>query len=85
MKRKVRLKAECKAAVLEKVIDDGDYRLATPLDARMAFSASSPGFKLSGTTGDKAFKRTGPRIWICIGEDSKWRLSEAGVVSRKLV
>ena len=34
------LKAEYQKTALEKIIDDGSYRLATSLDGRMAVSAS---------------------------------------------
>ena len=41
------LKAEYKKKALERVIDDGAYRLATSLDGRMAVSASASGCSLS--------------------------------------
>lgn len=41
------LKAEYQKTALEKVIDDGSYRLATSLDERMAVSASASGCSLS--------------------------------------
>ena len=51
------MKAIYKATVLEKVIDDGDYRLATSLDERMAVSASASGCSLSSGAGALSFER----------------------------
>lgn len=45
------LKAEYKAAALEKAVDDGPYRLATALDGSMAVSASASGCSLSPGAG----------------------------------
>ena len=44
---KYELKAEYKAAALERVIDDGPYRLASSLDGSMAVAASASGCSLS--------------------------------------
>ena len=49
------LKAEYKYTALEKVIDDGDYRLAATLDARMAVSASASGCSLSASGSALSF------------------------------
>lgn len=43
------LKAEYKATVLERTIDDGDYRLTSALDCRMAVSAGASGCSLSAS------------------------------------
>lgn len=43
------LKAKYKATVLERTLDDGTYRLAAALDARMAVSASASGCSLSAS------------------------------------
>ena len=51
------LKAEYKAAALEKAVDDGPYRLATALDGSMAVSASASGCSLSPGAGALAFER----------------------------
>lgn len=51
------LKAEYKKAALERVIDDGAYRLATPLDRGMAVSASASGCSLSSGAGALSFER----------------------------
>ena len=53
------LKAEYKIAALEKVIDDGSYRLATALDARMAVAASASGCSLSSGAGALSLERDG--------------------------
>lgn len=53
------LKAEYKNAALEKVIDDGSYRLATALDARMAVAASASGCSLSSGAGALSLERDG--------------------------
>ena len=53
------LKAEYKKAALEKIIDDGAYRLATALDARMAVSASASGCSLSSDAGALSLERDG--------------------------
>ena len=53
------LKAEYKNAALEKVIDDGPYRLATALDARMAVAASASGCSLSSGAGALSLERDG--------------------------
>ena len=51
------LKAEYQKKALEKVIDDGAYRLATSLDERMAVSASASGCSLSKGAEALAFER----------------------------
>ena len=51
------LKAEYKKKALERVIDDGAYRLATSLDERMAVSASASGCSLSRGAAALAFER----------------------------
>lgn len=51
------LKAEYKKKALERVIDDGAYRLATSLDGRMAVSASASGCSLSRGAAALAFER----------------------------
>lgn len=51
------LKAEYQKTALEKVIDDGTYRLATSLDGRMAVSASASGCSLSRGAAALAFER----------------------------
>ena len=51
------LKAEYKIAALEKVIDDGAYRLATALEPGMAVSASASGCSLSSGAGALTFER----------------------------
>ena len=51
------LKAEYKKKALERVIDDGTYRLATSLDERMAVSASASGCSLSKGAAALAFER----------------------------
>ena len=43
------LKAKYKATVLERVLDDGDYRLTSALDCRMAVSAGASGCSLSAS------------------------------------
>ena len=48
---KYELKAEYKAAALERVIDDGPYRLASSLDGSMAVAASASGCSLSPGAG----------------------------------
>lgn len=53
------LKAKYKIAALEKVIDDGAYRLATALEPGMAVSASASGCSLSSGAGALAFERDG--------------------------
>ena len=51
------LKAEYKKKALERVIDDGAYRLAASLDGRMAVSASASGCSLSRGAAALAFER----------------------------
>lgn len=51
------LKAEYKIAALEKVIDDGAYRLATAIEPGMAVSASASGCSLSSGAGALTFER----------------------------
>lgn len=53
------LKAAYKNAALEKVIEDGSYRLATALDARMAVAASASGCSLSSGAGALSLERDG--------------------------
>ena len=43
------LKAKYKATVLERTLDDGDYRLTSALDSRMAVSAGASGCSLSAS------------------------------------
>ena len=51
------LKAEYQKTALEKVIDDGSYRLATSLDEHMAVSASASGCSLSKGAAALVFER----------------------------
>ena len=51
------LKAKYKATALEKVIDDGDYLLASAIDRGMAVSASASGCSLSARAGSLSFER----------------------------
>lgn len=53
------LAAKYRIATLEKVIDDGSYRLAAALDARMAVSASASGCSLSSGAGALSPERDG--------------------------
>lgn len=53
------LAAKYRIATLEKVIDDGSYRLAAALDARMAVSASASGCSLSSSAGALSLERDG--------------------------
>jgi len=53
------LKAGYKIAALEKVIDDGAYRVASSLDGGMAVEASASGCKLSASAGALTFERDG--------------------------
>lgn len=53
------LTAKYRIATLEKVIDDGSYRLAAALDARMAVSASASGCSLSSGAGALSLERDG--------------------------
>ena len=53
------LAAKYRIATLEKVIDDGSYRLAAALDARMAVSASASGCSLSSGAGSLSLERDG--------------------------
>ena len=53
------LKAEYKNAALEKVIEDGSYRVAASLDARMAVAASASGCSLSSGAGALSLERDG--------------------------
>ena len=53
------LAAKYRIATLEKVIDDGSYRLAAALDARMAVSASASGCSLSSGVGALSLERDG--------------------------
>ncbi|MDB1876519.1 RICIN domain-containing protein, partial [Collinsella aerofaciens] len=71
------LKAEYKIAALEKVIDDGDYRLSISLDARMAVSASGSGCKLSASAGALTFERDGATGLYRISSGGRL-LTEAG-------
>ena len=56
---KYELKAEYKAAALERVIDDGPYRLASSLDGSMAVAASASGCSLSPGAGALNLERDG--------------------------
>lgn len=53
------LAAKYRIATLEKVIDDGSYRLAAALDARMAVSAFASGCSLSSGAGALSLERDG--------------------------
>ena len=53
------LAAKYRIATLEKVIDNGSYRLAAALDARMAVSASASGCSLSSGAGALSLERDG--------------------------
>lgn len=53
------LAAKYRIATVEKVIDDGSYRLAAALDARMAVSASASGCSLSSGAGALSLERDG--------------------------
>ena len=53
------LAAKYRIATLEKVIDDGSYRLAAALDARMAVSASASGCSQSSGAGALSLERDG--------------------------
>ena len=53
------LAAKYRIATLEKVIDDGSYRLAAALDARMAVSAFESGCSLSSGAGALSLERDG--------------------------
>lgn len=53
------LAAKYRIATLEKVIDDGSYRLAAALDARMAVSAFASGCSLSSGGGALSLERDG--------------------------
>ena len=53
------LAAKYRIATLEKVIDDGSYRLAAALDTRMAVSASASGCSLSSGAGALSLERDG--------------------------
>lgn len=55
------LKAEYKANVLEKVIDDGDYRLANALDGSMAVSATASGCSLASGAAALSLERIGSK------------------------
>lgn len=51
------LKAQYKIAALEKIIDDGAYRVASSLDGGMAVSTSASGCSLSSGAGALTFER----------------------------
>ena len=51
------LKAEYKKAALERIIDDGAYRVASSLDGGMAVAASASGCSLSSGAGALTFER----------------------------
>lgn len=53
------LTAKYQNAALERVVDDGPYRLATALDDRMAVSASASGCSLSSDAGALYLERDG--------------------------
>lgn len=65
------LKAKYKATVLERTLDDGDYRLTSALDGRMAVSASASGCSLSAS---------GPALSFSYDEASGlYRLTRGGL------
>ena len=66
------LAAKYRIATLEKVIDDGSYRLAAALDARMAVSASASGCSLSSGAGALSLERD--------GATGLYRVSSGGLV-----
>ena len=66
------LAAKYRIAALEKVIDDGSYRLAAALDARMAVSASASGCSLSSGAGALSLERD--------GATGLYRVSSGGLV-----
>ena len=66
------LAAKYRIATLEKVIDDGPYRLATALDDRMAVSASASGCSLSSDAGALYLERD--------GATGLYRISSGGLV-----
>ena len=66
------LAAKYRIAALEKVIDDGPYRLAAALDARMAVSASASGCSLSSGAGALSLERD--------GATGLYRVSSGGLV-----
>ena len=66
------LAAKYRITTLEKVIDDGSYRLAAALDARMAVSASASGCSLSSGAGALSLERD--------GATGLYRVSSGGLV-----
>ena len=66
------LAAKYRITTLEKVIDDGSYRLASALDARMAVSASASGCSLSSGAGALSLERD--------GATGLYRVSSGGLV-----
>lgn len=80
------LAAKYRIATLEKVIDDGSYRLAAALDARMAVSASASGCSLSSGAGALSLERDGATGLYRVSSGGLM-LTESGnrVMSRKLV
>lgn len=66
------LKAEYKNAALERVIEDGAYRVASSLDAGMAVSASASGCSLSSGAGALSFERD--------AATSPYRISSGGAL-----
>ena len=69
------LAAKYRIATLEKVIDDGSYRLAAALDARMAVSASASGCSLSSGAGALSLERDGARLLFQVFADAYERQS----------
>lgn len=69
------LKAKYKATVLERTLDDGDYRLTSALDCRMAVSAGASGCSLSAS---------GPALSFAYDEATGlYRLTRGGWRSRR--
>lgn len=83
------LAAKYRIATLEKVIDDGSYRLAAALDARMAVSASASGCSLSSGAGAAAPPRScgASRPWAEAATHSRpppgWRWTTGGSGPRR--
>ena len=71
------LAAKYRIATLEKVIDDGSYRLAAALDARMAVSASASGCSLSSGAGALSLERDGATGLYRVSSDGLM-LTESG-------
>ena len=75
------LAAKYRIATLEKVIDDGSYRLAAALDARMAVSASASGCSLSSGAGALSLERDGPLQGL-LGRPDADRVGQPGGAGR---